>query len=139
MNPGATTLPLASISLSPFSEPGASTAAMRSPFRATSAANSFLPVPSATWPLRMTTSYPAMTDSLGFVAAEPHVGIERIKRPLDLLVLEELEVGRRAAIAVAHHDVLSDRLEARAEMLARLDQHILLAARIDAAMGEDSE
>ena len=56
MKPGATTLPAASISLSPFSEPGAPTAAMRSPLIATSAANSFLPVPSATWPLRMTVS-----------------------------------------------------------------------------------
>src|SRR5215204_6186276 len=139
MKPGATTLPLASISLSPLSAPGASTAAMRSPRNATSAANSFLPVPSATWPLRMTTSYPAITDSLGFVAAEPHVGVERIKRPLDLLVLEELEVGSRAAVAVAHHDVFGDRLEAGAEMLARLDQHVFLAPRIDAAVGEDAE
>ena len=56
MKPGATTLPAASTSLSPRSVPGASTAAMRSPFMATSAANSFLPVPSATWPLRMTMS-----------------------------------------------------------------------------------
>ena len=56
MKPGATTLPVASISLSPRSVPGASIATMRSPFTATSAANSFLPVPSATWPLRMTMS-----------------------------------------------------------------------------------
>ena len=60
MKPGATTLPVASISLSPFSEPGDSMAAMRSPLIATSAANIFLPVPSATWPLRMTISYAAM-------------------------------------------------------------------------------
>src|SRR5258708_27803330 len=73
------------------------------------------------------------------VAAEPHVGVERIKRPLDPGVLEQLEVRRRAAVAVAHHDVLGDRLEAGTEMLARLDQHVLLAPGIDAAMGEDAE
>src|SRR5476649_2246832 len=80
-----------------------------------------------------------MDYSLHFVAAEPHVEVERIKRPLDPGVLEELEIGSRAAVAVAHHDVLGHRLEAGAEMLARLDQHVLLTPRMDAAMGEDAE
>src|SRR5262249_28159471 len=138
MKPGATTLPAASISLSPLSDPGSPTAAMRSPFKATSAANSFLPVPSATWPFLITTSCAAIGGLL-LVAAKPHVGIERIERPPDLLVLEQLQVRGGAAIAVAHHNVLGDRLEAGAEVLARLDQHVFLAPGIDAAMGEDAE
>src|SRR5258708_11032625 len=77
--------------------------------------------------------------SLGFVAAEPHVGIERVKRALDPGVFEKFQVRRGAAVAVAHHDVLGDRLEAGAEVLARLDQDVLLAPGIDAAMGEDAE
>src|SRR5258708_28975775 len=77
--------------------------------------------------------------SLGFVAAEPHVGIERVKRALDPGVFEKFQVRRGAAVAVAHHDVLGDRLEAGAEVLARLDQDVLLAPWIDAAMGEDAE
>src|SRR5687767_361043 len=116
MKPGATTLPPASISLSHLSEPGGSTAAIRSPLRATSAANGLLPVPSTTWPLRMTVSYAAMLSSL--VAAEPHFGVERVEGPFDFLVLEELQVRRGAAVAVAHDDVPGNRLEARPEMLA---------------------
>ena len=72
-------------------------------------------------------------NSLRFVAAKPHVEVERIERPLDPGVLEELEVRGGAAVAVAHHDMLGDRLEAGAEMLTRLDEDELLAARIDAA------
>src|SRR5260370_40254281 len=74
-----------------------------------------------------------------FVAAEPHVEIERIEWPLDPGVLEKLQVRRRAAVAVARRDVVGERLEAGAEMLARLDQDVLLAPRIDAAVGEDAE
>src|SRR5262249_5832323 len=125
---------------SPLRVPGGSTATMRSPFTATSAANSFLPVPSATWPLRMTMSYAAITHSaLGFVAAESHVHVERIERPLHLFVLEQLEIRGRTAVAVAHHDVPGNRLETGAEVLARLDQDVLLAPWVNAAMGEDAE
>src|SRR5262249_58299400 len=61
------------------------------------------------------------------------------ERRLEPGELEELEVRAGAAVAVAHHDVLGDGLEARAEMLARLDQHVALASRIDAAMREYAE
>src|SRR5262245_26907019 len=66
-------------------------------------------------------------------------GVERIQRPGAVLVGEEAEIRAGAPVAVAHHDVAGDGLEARAEVLARLDEDEALAARVDPAVGEDPE
>src|ERR1700675_4146481 len=63
-------------------------------------------------------------------------GLERVERPAAVLVSEEAQVGAGDAVAVAEHDVSRNGLEARAEVLTGLDQHVALAARIDAAVGE---
>ena len=56
---------------------------------------------------------------------------EGIERFPPLPVGEEPEVGAGAAVAVAHHEVPRDRLEAGAEVLAGLDEDVPLAARVD--------
>src|SRR5262249_41118860 len=63
---------------------------------------------------------------------------EGIEGPAAVLEGEEGEIGAGAAVAVAQHDVARDGLEAGAEVLPRLDQHVLLPPRIDAAVGEDA-
>src|SRR2546427_12998633 len=65
--------------------------------------------------------------------------LERIEGAAALAVVEEREIGARDAVTVAQHDVACDRLEAGTEVLARLDQHVALAARIDARVCEHTE
>src|SRR5882762_1246829 len=64
------------------------------------------------------------------------VGLERIEGPAAVPVGEALEIRAGDALTVAEHDVTRDRLEAGPEVLARLDENVALAARIDAAVGE---
>src|SRR5439155_20241459 len=67
------------------------------------------------------------------------VGLERIEGPAAVPVAEALEVRAGDALSVAQHDVPRDRLEAGPEVLARLDEDVALAARVDAAVGEHAE
>src|SRR6266498_5763415 len=62
---------------------------------------------------------------------------EGVERAAAVLVAEEPEVGAGDTLAVAQHDVPGDRLEGGAEVLARLDQDVPLAARIDPAVSEE--
>src|SRR5438552_3936975 len=65
--------------------------------------------------------------------------LAEIDRAADVFVVEEGDVRGGAAVAVAHDNVAGDGLETGAEVLARLDQHVAPAGRVDAAVGEDAE
>src|ERR1700730_11133048 len=65
------------------------------------------------------------------------ISFEGKERPPPVPEREEPEVGAGHAVTVAEDDVPGDRLESGPEVLARLDQDVLLAARVDPAVGED--
>ena len=64
------------------------------------------------------------------------IGLERIEGPAPVPVREALEVRTGDALAIAQDDVPRDRLEAGPEMLARLDEDVPLATRVDTAVSE---
>ena len=64
----------------------------------------------------------------GSARVRREVALERIERATAILVGEECEIGARHLVAIAQNDMACDRLEARAEVLARLDQHVSCAS-----------